>query len=516
MKRCPECQNTYTDETLRFCLVDGTVLTSGSEFSETQILPAGGPGPGDPTQLLRNTPSIAVLPFSNTSADAENEYFCDGLAEEILNALAKIDDLKVAARTSTFSFKGKNANVGEIGRVLNVNSVLEGSVRKSGNRLRITVQLVNASDGYHLWSERYDREMQDIFDVQDEITLAVVDALKVKLLGAEKSDLLKRYTDNTEAYQLYLKGVYHNNKHTAEGWLNGIGFFEQAIQIEPKYAPAYAGIGMCCTTLYIFGVLSPDRIVSKWKAAVDRALEIDSRLAEAHLSSATLHFYHEWNWTEAEREYRRAIELNPKYADNHWLYGLFLVSRGRFDEAVREGSLALELDPLSLPVNLLFGWINYAAGLLEETLGHARKILELEPNFHGAYWLEGLVSAIRGEYEDAIEFFEKAVRLGGTQIVLAQLGWVYGMAGRRDQALEVLKDLLKTRESHYATAFNIARVYTGLRLTNDAFEWMEKAVEERNGELVYLSHTEVGAKESLGVDLTDDPRFQDILQRALA
>lgn len=474
--------------------------------AETQIIKAA------TTAETHN--SIAVLPFENMSADAENEYFCDGLAEELLNALAKIDDLKVAARTSAFSFRNKNVEVGEIGNALNVKTVLEGSVRKSGNKLRITVQLINVADGYHLWSERYDREMRDIFDVQDEITLAVVDALKLKLFGDEKDALLKRYTDNTEAYELYLKGLYHNNKHTAEGWLKGIEFFEQAIQIEPEYAPAYAGIGICCTTLYIFGVLPPDRTISKWKAAVSRALEINNRLAEAHLSSATLNFYHGWNWAEAEREYRRAIELNANYADNYWLYGLFLASRGRFDEAIGESRRAIELDPLSLPVNLLFGWINFAADRLEETLAQAREMLEIEPNFHGAYWLMGLVAAARGEYEEAVKLFEKAMQLGGTQIVLAQLGCACGLADKRDEALKILNELLKMRELQYATAFNIARVYAGLGLTDEAFAWMEKAVEERNGEMVYLARTTVGTAESLGGNFSNDSRFQDILRRA--
>ncbi|HYN80402.1 MAG TPA: hypothetical protein VES88_02795 [Gemmatimonadaceae bacterium] len=211
MKRCPTCNRVETDEKLNFCRVDGTQLiaaVAAESESATMALPASRPGEGVTTGRLTNTPSIAVLPFVNMSADPENEYFCDGLAEELLNTLAKIDDLKVAARTSAFSFKGKSVKVGEIGRVLNASTILEGSVRKSGNRMRIMVQLVNAADGYHLWSERYDREVQDIFEVQDEITLAVVDALKLKLLGDEKVEVLKRYTRNAEAYQLYLQRAF--------------------------------------------------------------------------------------------------------------------------------------------------------------------------------------------------------------------------------------------------------------------------------------------------------------------
>src|SRR5437016_13136401 len=255
MKRCPHCNRVETEDTLKFCRTDGTLLVAAAEpESATMALPASRPSEEITTGRLRVTPSIAVLPFTNMSADPEKEYFCDGLAEELLNALAKIEELKVAARTSAFSFKGKTANVSDIGSTLGVRTVLEGSVRKSGNRLRITVQLISAADGYHLWSERYDREMKDIFDVQDEITLAVVDALKVKLLGEEKAVVLRRHIENPEAYELYLKGRYYNNKHTIEDWLKGIEYFEKAIEIEQEDAPAYAQIGPSYITLSFFEI----------------------------------------------------------------------------------------------------------------------------------------------------------------------------------------------------------------------------------------------------------------------
>jgi adenylate cyclase len=244
MKRCPQCNRVETDDLLAFCRVDGTRLITDSEAFEpaTAILTGGGRSAELTTRDLPNVPSIAVLPFVNMSADAENEYFCDGLAEELLNALTRINDLKVAARTSAFSFKGRNTNVSEIGAALNVKTVLEGSVRKSANRLRISAQLINVADGYHLWSERYDREMKDVFDVQDEITLAIVDALRVKLLGDEKQAVLKRHTDDTEAYQLYLKGRYYWNKRTAEGFEKALECFEEAIARDSNYALAYAGL----------------------------------------------------------------------------------------------------------------------------------------------------------------------------------------------------------------------------------------------------------------------------------
>jgi TolB-like protein len=232
---------------LKYCRADGTTLVilqpASSDNEPTVDLSIS--QQGAETTLFRISPSIAVLPFVHMSSDPDNDYFCDGLAEELLNALAKIEGLKVAARTSAFSFKGKDAKIGEIGQALNVSTVLEGSVRKSGERLRITAQLINVSDGYHLWSERYDRLVEDVFNIQDEITLAIVDALKVKLLGREKTAMLKRYTDNIEAYEYYLKGRYHFNKFMVEGWKRAIEYFEEATRIEPEYAPAYAGAAHC-------------------------------------------------------------------------------------------------------------------------------------------------------------------------------------------------------------------------------------------------------------------------------
>ena len=467
-----------------------------------------------PRSIIESLNSIAVLPFTNMSADPDNEYFCDGLAEELLNALAKIEDLRVAARTSAFSFKGKTANISEIGNTLGVKTVLEGSVRKSGNRLRITVQLVNAADGYHLWSERYDREMKDIFDVQDEITLAVVDALKVKLLGEEKAVVLKRYIQNTEAYELYLKGRYYYNKHTTDGWLKGIQYFEKAIEIEPEYAPAYAQIGACYITLSHFGLVSPHETIPKGKAVVTRALEIDDQLSEGHAALAGIFFYYDWDWASAAREYKRAIELNPNDANTRWRLGLFLASRERFAKAVKEGERAVELDPLSLLVNLYAGFIYLLADRPDDALKQVARMIEIEPNFHGAYWLRGAVHMSREEPEEAVEALEKAMALGGTPIVKSYLGCAYGLSGKRDQALGVLNELLETREKEYSTALNIARVYNGIGDIDSACEWLEKTIEERNGEIVFINAgARTGSRHFWRKTLRTDQRYQDILRR---
>ncbi len=316
MKRCPTCNRVETDETLKFCRLDGSLLVAAAASeseSATMTLHASRPSEEITTGRLRVTPSIAVLPFANMSTDPENEYFCDGLAEELLNALAKIENLKVAARTSSFSFKAKNANVDEIGRALHVNSVLEGSVRKSGNRLRITVQLINATDGYHLWSERYDREMKDIFDVQDEITLAVVDALKLKLLGNAKEAVLKRHhTKDSAAYQAYLKGralLYQRGLSIPKA----IDCFTQAVSLDNEYAQAWAGLADGYTTSAYSGFGLATEVMPRALEAARRALQLEPDLAEAHSALACAALLYDLDFDLAEREFHQALELNPNY-----------------------------------------------------------------------------------------------------------------------------------------------------------------------------------------------------------
>jgi len=462
-----------------------------------------------PKAATKPFPSIAVLPFVNISAEAENEYFCDGLAEELLNALAKIEALRVAARTSAFSFKGKEADVREIGRKLNVCTVLEGSVRKAGNRLRITAQLVNVADGYHLWSERYDRQMEDIFEIQDEIALAIMAALKIKLLGAEKASVLKRYTENTEAYQLYFKGRYYYGKWNEEGWKKAIEYFKQAIDKEPNYAPAFAMLANSYLNLWwSFGQTAPDESVTKAKAAATKALAIDSALAESHLSLARLKFWYEWDWMEADREFKKAIEINPNYAEAHDEYGLSLAVIGRADEAITEGDHALELDPLSFVSNLNVGWIFWCCGQYDNMHKQGKKLIELEPNFFGGHWLIGSEFWTKGRYEQAISKYQTAVALGGGQNVLVNLGCLYGIVGERDKAQQVLNELQELSTSRYLLPYSIALVYAGLGEVDRAFEWLEKSYEQREGLLLTFKHT---ASRIPG--FSSDPRLADLLRR---
>ncbi|UCF78171.1 MAG: protein kinase, partial [Candidatus Eiseniibacteriota bacterium] len=294
------------------------------------------PALGRPAPRARRRPSVAVLPFANLSADSEQDYFCDGMAEEVTNALSHVEDLRVVARTSSFAFKGRDEDVRAIGRKLNVSTVLEGSVRKAGNRLRITVQLVNVADGYHIWSERYDRDVGDVFTVQDEISLAIVENLKLTLLGNQKKKVLKRHTEDLEAYNLYLKGRWFWSKRTEDGLRKAIEFFEMAIKADPQYALAYSGLADSWNDLPTYGTSSPRETYPKAKKAALRALELDDALAEAHASLGLIKSEYELDWRGAETELRRSIALNPAYAPAHHWYSLLLCQMTRFGEAIDE------------------------------------------------------------------------------------------------------------------------------------------------------------------------------------
>jgi len=323
--------------------------------------------------------SIAVLPFKNMSADPEQEYFCDGLAEELINALTQIKDLRVVARTSAFSFKGKDLDIREIGRKLDVETMLEGSVRKAGNRLRITAQLINVADGYHLWSERFDRELADIFTIQDEISLAITEKMKLELLGEEKERMVKRYTEDLEAYNLYLKGLYFRRMLSADRVNKGIEYFNMAIKKDPDYALAYAGLAYAYMVLTWYAAVPPEENFQKAKQAALKALELDDQLAEAHESLATVSSYLEGNWESARKEFKRAIELNPGYAWAQFHHAMILMFQARFDEAIKEIQSALELDPLNVAFNRNLGAGYFRAGQLENAIKILQRTIEMDP-----------------------------------------------------------------------------------------------------------------------------------------
>jgi serine/threonine-protein kinase len=458
--------------------------------------------------------SIAVLPFQNLSVDPEQEFFADGITEEILNALAQIKDLRVAGRSSSFSFKGRNEDLRSVGAKLNVTSILEGTLRRSGDRLRITAQLIDAVSGYQLWSERYDRVLEDIFNVQDEIALAIVDALKLKLFGDAKEAVVRRYTDDAEVHELFLKGRYYSYKYTAEGWTRAVEFFEKVIEKNPDHAPAHAGKAAALGCLWFFGLSPADEVVPSFRSAATKAIELDGNLAGAHLSLGMVNFFHDWEWEKAEQEFKQAILLNPKDAEALSYYAMFLGFADRFDEAMALARRALEVDPLSLFINMSVGWTYFSAGLANEAFGQARKLTEIEPGFFGAYWLKGATCLGNGDYEEAVEQLAKAVSLGGYPIVLADLGAAYALAGKKETAETILDQLLDMRRQSYVPAICLARVYSRLGELEKTVQWLETAYEERNGELVFLESEITSAAQGDSFNsLGKDPRVKDLLQR---
>jgi len=444
-----------------------------------------------------------VLPFANMSASVENEYFCDGLSEELLNALAKIEGLKVAARTSAFSFKGKNVNVDEIGRALHVSTILEGSVRRAGNRLRITVQLVNVTDGYHLWSERYDREMRDIFDVQDEITLAVVDALKVKLLGEEKATVLKRYTHNAEAYQLYLRGRFYTYKRTPKDSQHAIVYFNQAITIDPNYALAFAGLADAYALLSSYGGAPPVEAMPKAREAALKAVLLDNNLAEAHAALGVILTEYDYDFAGAEREFKRAIELNPNYATAHHYYAELLSHLGRFEEAFAEYRRALEIDPLSLIINRHYGQSLFYARQDDESLAQLKQTVELDANFASVHASLALLHQVKGNYAESVEEEAKEQELFGKPANAALIRESFAKGGWN----EFLRVVTKAPQPILSPLHDVAVFHAVLGEKDISLAELNKAYENRT---YYIVHIKVDPRLD---SLRDDPRFQDLLRR---
>jgi serine/threonine-protein kinase len=452
--------------------------------------------------------SIAVLPFLNMTGDAEQEYFCEGMAEELINALTRIEGLRVAARTSAFRFKAKGDNVERIGRELRVEKILEGSVRRAGNRLRIAVQLVNASDGYHVWSERYDRDVQDVFALQDELAAQVVEALRLELGTPRRR--ARRYTDDLEAYHLYLKGVHFWNKRHEGGLLQGMKAFEAAIARDPLYAPAYSGLADSygILGLSIYDVMSPGEAMPRAKAAAQKALEIDAGLAAPHAALAWVRLHYDWDFAASEAEFRRSLELDPGRATTRHWHSFYLSAFGRVEEAVAEARRAWELDPLSLIVGSNLHQPHYYARRFDEAAEGARRVLEMDPAFPvGHHWL-GVAEAGRGRFQEAIAAYEAfAAAGGGESRALALVGNARARAGDRAGALRALSELSALAARRHVTSYHFALVHVGLGQHDEALTALERAFAERSDQLAYL------AVEPLLDPLRADPRFEALRRR---
>jgi serine/threonine protein kinase/Flp pilus assembly protein TadD len=432
-------------------------------------------------------PSLAVLPFANMSADQENEYFCDGLSEELINALAHVRQLRVVARTSAFAFKGREIDVREIGRRLNAGAVLEGSVRKSGQRLRITAQLVNVADGYHLWSGQFDRELKDVFAIQEEISLTIVDHLKLELLKEEKERILRRPTEDHEAYDCYLKGRYFWYRRYEKGFQRSLEHFQRAIEKDPSYALAHVGIADTFGSLGLFSFMSPHQAYSRATTAATRALEIDPELAEAHASLGWIATWYGWDWPGAARHFLKAIEIKPSYAPAHHWHGLYLSIVGRFDDAIAEMQEATRLEPLEPVIPTHLAWALYMARRFDESIRELREVIESDPGFSVAYWYLGWDFLAKKLWGEAISTLRKLVDLApGSAAALGTLGLAYGSAGLKGEALEMLGRLDELATERYVGSLWRAFVSIGLGEIDEAMDNLEKAYLERESGMACL------------------------------
>ena len=452
--------------------------------------------------------SIAVLPFSNLSPEREQDYFCDGLTEEIINALSHIRELKVVARTSAFAFKGKEIDIRDVGEKLNVDAVLEGSVRKAGDRLRITAQLINVADGYHLWSERFDRAMKDVFDIQDEVTLEIVDKLKIELLGKEKEQVIKRYTDNLEAHNLLLKGWYFWGKRTKEGVKKGLECIQQALEIDPAYALAHAQLAFNFISLGWLGFARPQEAFPKAKAAARKALELDSSLSQAYCSLAFVSLLYDWDWTAAEKGFKKALSLNPGLDNSHYGYAVFLECMGRLEEALLVLKKALELDPVSIPMNADLGGCLRLARRYDEAQEQLKKTIEMDPNFGLAHFYMGVLYNNKGMYQEAIPEFHKAIALtGGLSWAFGHLGYAYAMLGQKDEAEKILHGLEERSKEEYIGPTALMLIHIALGNIDKSFVCLGKAIEERDPNLSLM-------KVLPEFDIVrPDPRFKAFLKK---
>jgi adenylate cyclase len=459
--------------------------------------------------------SIAVLPFVNMSSDKEQEYFSDGISEEILNSLTHVEGIQVTARTSSFSFKGKNEDVREIGNKLNVANILEGTVRKAGKKIRINVQLINTADGYHVWSETYDSELEDIFDVQDEIARKIVNRLKENFAITEKKEnIIKPPTENLDAYNLYLKGRYYWNKSNPEDTLRAIKTFEEAITLDPNFALPYCALSYCYSFMGSSGLMPPSEAYPKAKDYTLKAIELDPNHAESHLSLATIKFYHNWDFEGAEASLNKAQDLGLNSSLFNQVHGWFLIAKGDFEKAIEKIQQALALDPLSLPLMSTLGDAYSFAGRFEEGLAQYNKIIELEPNFRRGFEGRGMIYLAMGENEKAVKDFEQYHKLVGNPLKgLSSLGHAYAAAGYKDKALEVEKKLKLREEKEPGTLLymDYAFLYSGMKQFDLAFEYLNKTYEQRMG--IACLGMIFCVRYPMLKELKSDSRFKDLMQK---
>ena len=442
--------------------------------------------------------SIAVLPFINASADSNVEYLADGITESVIISLSQLPNLVVMSRSAAFKYKGRDVDPQAAGRDLKVQAVLASRLIQRGESLSISTELVDVRNNHHIWGAQYNRKLADVLSVQEQISRDVTDKLRLTLTGKQKEALTKRYTQNTEAYQLYLKGRFYWNKRTAEGFRSAIEHFQQAIEKDPNYALAFAGLADCYNLLGAFGHAPPRETYPRGKAAATKALELDDNIAEAHASLARNKIAYDWDWPGAQREFERALELNPNYATGHYWYSYYYYAMGRLDDALREMKRAVELDPLSLNINAELGRTLIYKGQYDAAIEQERKTLEMDPNFGVARSLLALAYLEKGQYAEAI-----AKAPEGSTLVRAYL-----KSGNREKAQKIVVDLKEESKRRYVSAVVLADAYVGLEDTERAIEWLQKAYDERSMRPDFMKVAPIYN------NLRSDPRFQELIRRA--
>jgi eukaryotic-like serine/threonine-protein kinase len=451
--------------------------------------------------------SVAVLPFANAGADPNIEYLADGVTDGIISSLSRVPELRVMARSTVFSYKGKETNAQKVGQELNVDAVLTGRVAQRGDTLTIQTDLVSVADGSELWGQQYNRRVADLLNVQEDISKEIYDNLRPRLTGQAMPPLTKHYTDNPEAYQFYLQGLYYRNKWTEVGFTKAIDYFKQAAERDPNYALAYAGLADAYNFLGDSGYVAPKQVRQNAKLAATQALKIDDTLPEAHTSLALVREAYDWDWPGAETEFKRALELNPNSATAHQWYGNFLIRLGRVSEARAELGKALELDPLSLPINASVGQQLYFARQYEPAIQQLKKTLELDPSFVLAQRALEAAYAQSGMYGEAIAERQRLLTLSGNTDLAVAIGEDYrksGYAGVLKGSLEGLKEVSKER---YVPPYNVAQIYARLEDKPQTMAWLEQAFKERDTQLTYMK------VEPAFDEVRSDPRFQQLLQR---
>jgi TolB-like protein/Tfp pilus assembly protein PilF len=452
--------------------------------------------------------SIAVFPLANPNPDPDLEYLAVGIPGSIIHSLSHIPGLRVIAWNSVPRNKDREEDPLAIGRSVGARAVLIGRIWQRGNKLRLHVDLLDTANGEELWGDQYDRDLTELFSVQDEISYEVSQRLRLKMTGEAETRLSKRYTENIEAYQLYVRARHWCEKRSAEGFRRGIEYLSKAILIDPNYALAHAELAQCISVPCYYGSVDPNVAYPKARVAALRALEIDPNLAEAHEVLATILKNYDWNWMDAEKEYKRAIELNPNYATAHYHYSYLLAELGRFEEAIREATEALSRDPMSALLNAGLAFVLLQARKLDQCIEQALTAVEVDPNMTLCYWTLGTAYEQQGKYREAIEAYEKCIALGGAvALSKAFIGHVYAKSGEREKAWDALRELQELSKTRYVPSVASAVVYDGLMKKDFAIEALNRACENRDTNLIVIKvwpHFD---------NLRDDPRFQEIERR---